>query len=64
MAFEGAMKSTVEDRVDLTGLAHRLRSVAEALKHLSAADQSQISKKIDVLRGEMNAIAAKLKNKL
>ena len=56
------MKSTVEDRVDLIGLAHRLQSVAEALKHLSAADRSQISKKIDVLRCEMNAIAAKLRS--
>jgi len=54
------MPAIIEAKADLAKLAERLRTVAEALKHLPA-DHLSFSKKMEALRGEINAIVAQLR---
>lgn len=55
------MTSTVEVRRDLTELADRLRTAAEALKH-PTADHALSSEERAALCKEMKAIAAELRS--
>ena len=56
----GAMPFPVKVRTDLTELAHRLRTAAEALKHPSA-DHTLSSEEKAALCREVKAIAAELR---
>ncbi len=53
------MTSTVEVRTDLTELAHRLRTVAQALKHpsahhaLSSDDRAALCKEVQTIAAEL-----------
>jgi hypothetical protein len=54
------MPAVIEAKADLVELAERLRTVAEALKRLSA-DNPSFCKEIARLREEIRYIAAKLR---